>query len=606
MLKGKVVLVTGASRGVGRGVAVEVAKRGATVFITGRRPSNESSCQLQNTAEEITASCGTAIVKYVDHSNMEQVEGLFEDIKLEAGRLDVLVNNAYSGVPIISANLGRKFHESDPEDLWDGINNVGLRNVYFCSVYAARIMAAQGSGLIINLSSVGGLYKVFNVPYGVGKAAVDRMSKDCALELRDSNVAVISLWPGAVQTETFMTLAKGEEQRLGELNHLFLNGESTTFVGRAVASLAEDDNLTSPCNTKFRDVGDRKPPHFRSIKQLLSLSGYRGLSKIVPEFFRLPGWMLTALESTIKIDFLFIFTKFDMDQVVKPTVVPDPFNIEEIAKYQPREFIEHFLLTKPIGVRVLKQDCRITNIQANSGLTGKAFVGDTIVAVDGVRISKGEDLYKKLKEPSEKVMLEIRHCSWSWCYHIKTTVERIQMDRDTEKISGKPVDLYYVVIKIASPPEVPPPPIGLYVKYDNRDRLQIASVEPRSMSAIHLRAGDIIRECNGRQLSSKAMLEQLIIESIRDKGSFSFSVEAPTGGESVRDSVEMAPDVVEIANKQIEEFKKAAGLIKLKSCLETQKEQQKRKFSISSKERTEFSIVSDCDPSKLRPCKNAN
>lgn len=81
------------------------------------------------------------------------------------------------------------------------VNNVGLRNHYYCSVYAARMMVKRRTGLIVNISSAGGLIYLFAVPYGVGKTAVDRLAADMAIELRDCNVAVVSLWPGVVRTE---------------------------------------------------------------------------------------------------------------------------------------------------------------------------------------------------------------------------------------------------------------------------------------------------------------------------------------------------------------------------------------------------------------------
>lgn len=111
---------------------------------------------------------------------MNQVKSLFEQIDAEnEGALDILVNNAYAAVTTISSNGNKLFFESDPE-IWDTVNNVGLRNHYFCSVYAARLMVKRqpSRGIIINISSFGGLRYMFSVPYGVGKAALDRMSAD--------------------------------------------------------------------------------------------------------------------------------------------------------------------------------------------------------------------------------------------------------------------------------------------------------------------------------------------------------------------------------------------------------------------------------------------
>ncbi|KHJ98772.1 hypothetical protein OESDEN_01237, partial [Oesophagostomum dentatum] len=106
------------------------------------------------------------------------------------------------------------FFEADPL-LWDDVNNVGLRSNYICCVHAAKMMAKRETGLIVNISSAGGLQYTFNVPYGVGKAAVDRMSADMAVELRPYGVAIVSLWPGMVRTEFSKILM--DEDKLGKM-----------------------------------------------------------------------------------------------------------------------------------------------------------------------------------------------------------------------------------------------------------------------------------------------------------------------------------------------------------------------------------------------------
>ena len=196
-LAGRICVVTGASKGIGRGIAVQLGQAGATVYITGR-----SVDKLQECAQEIEKRGGKAVPVAVDHSKDDEVKDLFERIKTENnGRLDVLVNNAYAGVDMISRNAGKKFWVEDPIDQWDCINGVGLRNHFICTTYAARMMVERKDGLIVNVSSFGGLRYLFNVCYGIGKAAKDRMAADCAHELRKSNVTMISLWPGPVKTE---------------------------------------------------------------------------------------------------------------------------------------------------------------------------------------------------------------------------------------------------------------------------------------------------------------------------------------------------------------------------------------------------------------------
>ena len=140
----------------------------------------------------------------VDHSKDEQVEALFNKIKTENnGRLDILVNNAYAGVDVIfnPGNTRSKFYDLDPAEQWDAINGVGLRNHFMCTVYASRLMVERKEGLIVNISSAGGIRYLFNAAYGIGKAACDRMAADCAIEFRESNITMVSLWPGPVKTE---------------------------------------------------------------------------------------------------------------------------------------------------------------------------------------------------------------------------------------------------------------------------------------------------------------------------------------------------------------------------------------------------------------------
>ena len=174
-LAGKISLVTGASKGIGKGIACQLGQAGSTVYITGRSVDKLVEC-----AEVIEKRGGKAISVPTDHSNDISVKQLFEQIKSEQGKLDILVNNAYAGVDFISRNTGKKFYLANPSEQWDCINGVGLRNHFLCTVYASRIMVPEKDGLIVNVSSVRGLSYLFNVAYGVGKAACDRMAADCA------------------------------------------------------------------------------------------------------------------------------------------------------------------------------------------------------------------------------------------------------------------------------------------------------------------------------------------------------------------------------------------------------------------------------------------
>lgn len=134
MLSGRVALVTGATRGIGRGIALQVGQAGATVYVTGRTKD-----LIDKTCDEIRERGGEAVGVVVDHSNDAEVEALFKRIEREQdGKLDLCVNNAYAGVKTIMDNLGTPFWETDPIKMWDDINAVGLRNHYLCSAYAAK------------------------------------------------------------------------------------------------------------------------------------------------------------------------------------------------------------------------------------------------------------------------------------------------------------------------------------------------------------------------------------------------------------------------------------------------------------------------------------
>lgn len=302
-LSGWVCLVTGASRGIGRGIALQLSEAGATVYITGRQEKT-----LKQTAAEVKERGGNCVPVICDSSKDEDIEELFEQIKREQnGRLDILVNNAYAGVQVIFDNMGKKFWETDPS-MWDTINNTGLRGHYFCTVYASRLMVAQGRGLIVVISSMGGLRYLFNVPYGVGKAACDRLAADTAVELKNRGVASVSLWPGAVQTEFIGSklLEKDTPTSMDpKFKEMFACGESTELSGKCIVALAKDHNLKSmtgkvlmTCDLARRygiqDIDGREVVDYISLKFLLTQVPYLSwLSYAVPSFVRLPKFVLT-------------------------------------------------------------------------------------------------------------------------------------------------------------------------------------------------------------------------------------------------------------------------------------------------------------------------
>ncbi|XP_034559797.1 dehydrogenase/reductase SDR family member 1 isoform X2 [Notolabrus celidotus] len=302
-LSGWVCVVTGASRGIGKGISLQLSEAGATVYITGRQEST-----LKKTAAEVKERGGDCVPVICDSTKDKDIEDLFEQIKREQnGRLDILVNNAYAGVHDIFENMGKKFWETDPS-IWDSVNNTGLRGHYFFSVYASRLMVAQGQGLIVTISSFGGLHYLFNVSYGVGKAACDRLAADMAVELKRRGVASVSLWPGAVQTELVSELVLAKETPQGidpKFKNVFADGETTEVSGKCIVNLAQDKNLMGltgkvlmTCDLARRygikDTDGRDVADYTSIKFLLSQSTYLSwLSVVMPSFIRVPRFMLT-------------------------------------------------------------------------------------------------------------------------------------------------------------------------------------------------------------------------------------------------------------------------------------------------------------------------
>lgn len=241
-LKGTVAIVTGASRGVGRGIAKGLGEAGATVYVTGRTENGNTmpeflkDTSIYKTAEEVTRLGGKGIAHKCDHSKDDEVEELFKRVISEQGKIDILVNNAWGGgIHAMQSYFFNTPFWEQPVALWDDNITVGLRSNYVASKFAADVMAKQKNGFIINISYYGGRHYFNNVAYGVCKAAVDRLSADTAHELKDHGVAVFSLYPGQVSTEGIVEYAKYYEDV--DLSSM----ESPQFVGRCIAALSKDE-----------------------------------------------------------------------------------------------------------------------------------------------------------------------------------------------------------------------------------------------------------------------------------------------------------------------------------------------------------------------------
>lgn len=241
LVNDRVVVVTGASRGAGKGIALALAESGATIYVTGRT-RQEGQAPLPGTvyatAEEINRRGGAGIPVICDHADDEQVKALFDQVAAEQGRLDILVNNALY-VPEGLTNPG-PFWEK-PLALQE-ILNVGMRSTYVASYYAAPLLVKSGAGLVVNTSSFGGRCYMHGPAYGAGKAAVDKMAHDMAVDFKPHNVAAVSIWMGLLMTERTQLVVEAEPEKYGGLAE---SAESPEFTGRVIDALARDPDLMS-------------------------------------------------------------------------------------------------------------------------------------------------------------------------------------------------------------------------------------------------------------------------------------------------------------------------------------------------------------------------
>jgi NAD(P)-dependent dehydrogenase (short-subunit alcohol dehydrogenase family) len=273
-LRGKVIVVTGASRGAGRGIAVTLGAAGATVYVTGRSIKGHGTTEnlpgtIEETAEIISARGGTGIPVRCDHTTDSDAEELFRRVHCEQGRIDVLVNNAWGGYEQHDhQNFSAPFH-TQPLRHWEGMFTAGVRAALVASRFAVSLMLPQKHGLIVNITAWDRDNFLVNVLYDVAKNAINRMTWGMARELSPHNIAVIALAPGFMRTERVAAAFEA----VGNKEYLNFT-ESPEYVGRAVLALASDELVLKKsgkvlavgdlaCEYGFTDIDGRLIPAFR-------------------------------------------------------------------------------------------------------------------------------------------------------------------------------------------------------------------------------------------------------------------------------------------------------------------------------------------------------
>jgi NAD(P)-dependent dehydrogenase (short-subunit alcohol dehydrogenase family) len=252
-LRGKIAIVTGASRGIGKGIALVLAEQGAIVYVTGRTVNAGDYC-LPGTVGETAAECtrrgeangGQGIAVACDHADRAAVAVLFERVKAEQGRLDILVNNAFTLSDDLLEPKGFWEKPLSNLEMWD----VGVISNYVAAWYAAQIMVPQRSGLIVAISGFAAVTYTYGVVFGTSKSAVDRMARDMAIELAPHNVTSLTLWQGLTLTEKAKdNLAKmGDKMSKSVTN---MTGSTVEHPGRVVAALAADSDVMRRSGGEF-------------------------------------------------------------------------------------------------------------------------------------------------------------------------------------------------------------------------------------------------------------------------------------------------------------------------------------------------------------------
>jgi len=265
-----IALVTGASRGAGRGIACGLGAHGAIVYVTGRteKPGGAAlSGTIHQTADEVTAAGGKGIAVCVDHRSDEQVSDLIGRIEREQGKLDILVNNACA----LHDDLTKPGHFWEKPLALVDMLDVGLRSAYAATYFAAPLLARQRHGLVVFTSASGSVHYVYGPAYGAHKAGMDKFAADMAVDFKDFNVAALSIWMGGLMTERMKMVIASDPAKFRYLENIL---ETPEFTGHVVWALHNDPALMQLSGQTLigaemaikygiKDQGGRQPPSYR-------------------------------------------------------------------------------------------------------------------------------------------------------------------------------------------------------------------------------------------------------------------------------------------------------------------------------------------------------
>jgi NAD(P)-dependent dehydrogenase (short-subunit alcohol dehydrogenase family) len=276
--KPPVAIVTGASRGAGRGIAIALGSHGCTVYVTARsvKPGDHPlPGTVGETAQAVTAAGGNGIAVACDHKDDKAVAALFERVLAEQGRVDILVNNA------------ALIHDENntPDNFWEkplkiaDLIDVGIRSGFVASWHAAQAMVQQNHGLIVFTSASGAAHYSMGPVYGAHKASMDKMAHDFAVDFRNAGVDVnaLSIWMGALATDRMLAMIEADPAKLGFLRDQL---ETPEFTGHIIWALYNDAKLAGLSGKTLigaelavqygiTEEGGRQPPSYRDTHKVV-------------------------------------------------------------------------------------------------------------------------------------------------------------------------------------------------------------------------------------------------------------------------------------------------------------------------------------------------